>query len=201
MDRDDDVERLFSWIKTPDLHYREFAAEREVADAAATWPVLRDAVNEPSHPAEPHEPAPPRETEPHPAGRMALGDRLSSLFGHREPPPEAPVVRREAPSPMPEEAAGETPRTPEPRRPSPIFARLEPAPPPALVPEPPAANEYRGFEEPESPPPAAEPAHSGEKRSLEAIFSRVAQPAPPPRDDRKRTSAGPGLGSVFRRLR
>jgi len=38
---EEDVERLFSWLKTPDLRYREFAADRELADAAATWPGLR----------------------------------------------------------------------------------------------------------------------------------------------------------------
>jgi hypothetical protein len=100
---------------------------------------------------------------------------------------------------VPEEAAGEVPWAPEPARPSPIFARLEPAPVPA--PKPPAEDEYRGFEEPENPSTAAEPAHAGEKRSLEAIFSRVAHPAPLPGDDRKRASAGSGLGPVFRRLR
>jgi hypothetical protein len=236
MDRDDDVERLFSWIKTPDLHYREFAAEREVADAVATWPAPRDAVTEPSHPGEPHEPethyepgaqyehdphyerearyegedqpsydpgAP--EIEPRRAGRMPLGERLSSLFGHREPPPEPPVARPQAPPPpMPEEVAGEGQWAPESPQPAPVFARLQPAPSADPNPAPPAEsaeNEYRGFEEPAAAPPAAEPAHADEKRSLDAIFSRVAHPAPAPRDDRKRTSAAPGLGPVFRRLR
>jgi hypothetical protein len=211
MDRDDDVERLFSWIKTPDLHYREFAAEREVADAVVTWPVPRDAVAEPDHPGEPYEPEPARETEPPPAGRMPLGDRPSSLFGQREPAPEPPAFRPQEPSPLPlrptaPEDAGEVPWAPEPPRPSPIFARLEPAPPPQPQPVPelptePPEDQYRGFEEPRNTSPAAEPAHAGEKRSLEAIFTRVAHPAPAPRDDRKRASAGPGLGSVFRRLR
>jgi hypothetical protein len=41
MDRDDDVERLFSWLKTPELRYREFADERDVADTMPTWPSLQ----------------------------------------------------------------------------------------------------------------------------------------------------------------
>ncbi|MBV8890240.1 MAG: hypothetical protein JO267_01685 [Alphaproteobacteria bacterium] len=44
MDQASDVERLFSWLKTQDLRYREFAAEREVSDAAATWPALHRAA-------------------------------------------------------------------------------------------------------------------------------------------------------------
>ena len=35
-DRDSDVDRLFSWLQTPDLHYREFADGREVTDAVVT---------------------------------------------------------------------------------------------------------------------------------------------------------------------
>jgi hypothetical protein len=45
MDHSEDVERLFSWLKAPQVHYREFAPQREVADAVATWPVVhRTAV-------------------------------------------------------------------------------------------------------------------------------------------------------------
>src|SRR5690348_1958568 len=158
MDRDDDVERLFSWIKTPELHYREFAAEREVADAAASWPAPRDAVTEPSHPGEPAEPEAPAEAEPAPSGRPSLGERLTSLFAHREPPPEQAVVRAPPPPPVAdlpraqpapraqtppraqEDVAAEVPWTPEP--PPQAFARLEPAPPaapPRPAPMPPVA--------------------------------------------------------------
>lgn len=233
MDRDDDVERLFSWIKTPELHYREFAGEREVADAVASWPAPRDAVTEPSHPGEPEledaEPpqqaAPAYEPEPAPAPRPALGERLISMFGHRQtpppepppppvslppvPPPSAPPVPVVVVQPSATERAGQVPWAPEPPRSSPMFARLEPTPPsPARRPEPappppppPPEHEYQGFEEPQPAPPAADPAPDTEKRSLDAIFSRVAHPTPAPRDDRKRASAAPGLGPVFRRLR
>ena len=44
MNQDDDVERLFSWLQTPDLRYREFAGAREVTDAVVT---LRDRANTP----------------------------------------------------------------------------------------------------------------------------------------------------------
>ena len=32
MKSDDDVEKLFSWLQTPDIRYREFADAREVTD-------------------------------------------------------------------------------------------------------------------------------------------------------------------------
>src|SRR2546423_1892994 len=44
MDKVEDVERLFSWLKAPMVHYREFAPEREIADAVATWPAAHRAA-------------------------------------------------------------------------------------------------------------------------------------------------------------
>jgi len=38
MEHTQDVERLFSWLKAPMVHYREFAPQLEVAEAVATWP-------------------------------------------------------------------------------------------------------------------------------------------------------------------
>lgn len=32
MKSDDDVAKLFSWLQTPEIHYREFADAREIAD-------------------------------------------------------------------------------------------------------------------------------------------------------------------------
>ena len=52
MEQTSDVERLFSWLKTEDLRYREFAASREVADAVATWPALHKAAGEAGRPSE-----------------------------------------------------------------------------------------------------------------------------------------------------
>jgi hypothetical protein len=37
MNEDDDVERLFSWLQTPELRYREFAGAREITDSVVTW--------------------------------------------------------------------------------------------------------------------------------------------------------------------
>ena len=36
MKSDDDVEKLFSWLQTPDIRYREFADAREIADTLLT---------------------------------------------------------------------------------------------------------------------------------------------------------------------
>src|SRR5260370_1041484 len=44
MDHVEDVERLFSWLKAPMVHYREFAPQREVAEAVATWPIAHRAA-------------------------------------------------------------------------------------------------------------------------------------------------------------
>src|SRR5712692_1038615 len=44
MDHTEDVERLFSWLKAPKVHYREFAPQTEVAEGVATWPILHRAA-------------------------------------------------------------------------------------------------------------------------------------------------------------
>jgi hypothetical protein len=44
MEHSQDVERLFSWLKAPMAHYREFAPQIEVAEAVATWPVVHKAA-------------------------------------------------------------------------------------------------------------------------------------------------------------
>src|SRR6266700_1163729 len=97
MDNQDDVERLFSWLKTSYLHYREFATQREVADAVATWPALHRAAAEaapaatpandpeivepqyhaPELPTEPAPPFPPRGATP-PRPPISNGGRLMS---------------------------------------------------------------------------------------------------------------------------
>jgi len=204
MDHDDDVERLFSWIKTPDLHYREFAADRDVADA---WPVLRQDAYEAGHSEHHPQPEPEREAGPQGAGRPSRGERLAPLFGHREPAPEPepPVIQppktRQTP---PEETAGEVPWAAEAPRSPPAFARLEPtrrSPRPEPLSGPAPDRQYHGFEEPDGEPAAAEPADEGEGRSLDAIFSRLAHSPRTQPDGRKQATGGAGLGSVFRRLR
>src|SRR5579863_2103947 len=46
MNHKPDVERLFSWLKAPMVHYREFAPQVEVAEAVAAWPVVHRAAVE-----------------------------------------------------------------------------------------------------------------------------------------------------------
>jgi len=46
MDHSQDVERLFSWMKAPMVHYREFAPQNEIADAVSTWPAAHRAAVE-----------------------------------------------------------------------------------------------------------------------------------------------------------
>jgi len=49
MTPDDDVERLFSWLQTPDIRYREFASAREVSGAAPTSPAHAITAQELPH--------------------------------------------------------------------------------------------------------------------------------------------------------
>lgn len=47
MKSDDDVEKLFSWLQTPDIRYREFAGAREVTDTRPTRQTRSNTVEEP----------------------------------------------------------------------------------------------------------------------------------------------------------
>ncbi|MGH7094929.1 MAG: BcsR/BcsP family cellulose biosynthesis protein, partial [Stellaceae bacterium] len=136
MDQGDDVERLFSWLKTPDLRYREFADEREVADAVATWPVLRRAAAETVRINEDEAGTPPRIIEerggPEPV-----------------PPPAQPPYEWPTRSFHANEAAGEAPRAqPAPAQPAPAQPALA-QPPRRMSPgrETLFGGTYRGFEE------------------------------------------------------
>ena len=42
MNQDNDVEKLFSWLQTPDIRYREFAGAREITDAVSIVRVRAD---------------------------------------------------------------------------------------------------------------------------------------------------------------
>lgn len=201
MDRHDDVERLFSWIKTPDLHYREFAGEREVADAAATWPALRDAVPEPS-PSDKHlQPEGSYEDELLPPERARHLDHPAAVFGRYEahPPAHQPLP---SPAVHEAEAAGEVPwaddpaptvavpREPPPetilvqREPPPVAAPSQPAPslpPQAVVQTPPAGGEYRGFEEvqpapPIQPAPLVQPAPPAAQPAAQPVAGQAEKP-------------------------
>src|SRR5580692_1587930 len=84
MNQDDDVERLFSWLQTPDLRYREFAGAREVTDTMVT---SHDRANTPVvEVAPPQSPVPPSAAAPEPYGFRAA---------EPTPPPAATATLRE----------------------------------------------------------------------------------------------------------
>ncbi|HVC50981.1 MAG TPA: hypothetical protein VND87_03060 [Stellaceae bacterium] len=212
MDQGDDVERLFSWLKTPDLRYREFAGEREVADAVANWPALRRAaaetvrieeeeeeagtpppiIEERGLPEPPPRPVPPLVQPPYerPPPSFQAGEATGEAPWAQPAPPPAPVQppRREPPR--------FTAPPPEPRRVSPGRETL-------------FGGTYRGFEErdrggeerEEAPREPSAPGEEASDRALDAVFSRLSHPARRYREERPRTSGNPGLGPVFRRLR
>lgn len=91
MKSDDDVAKLFSWLQTPEIHYREFADAREIADIVPGGPRPK-AAETPSPPQEPHR---VEEAEP----------------GHDESPRSepAPPPSPQRAEPLPEAAAGSPP--------------------------------------------------------------------------------------------
>lgn len=46
MEHAEDVGRLFSWLKAPMVHYREFTPQIELAEAVAAWPAVHRAAVE-----------------------------------------------------------------------------------------------------------------------------------------------------------
>jgi hypothetical protein len=99
MDHTEDVERLFSWLKAPMVHYREFAPQHEVAEAVATWPVAHRAAVEAGMAAA-------SENAPH-------GDAAAKARNARERISLPPAVQAVPATPLPEElpsaSAVETP--------------------------------------------------------------------------------------------
>src|SRR5207302_9787397 len=91
MDKVEDVERLFSWLKAPMVHYREFAPQREIADAVATWPAAHRAAVQTGVAAE---------SEPAPRGDTAAKQRIArdsrplpaAAVVPQTPPPAEPAV-------------------------------------------------------------------------------------------------------------
>jgi len=90
MEQATDVERLFSWLKTEDLRYREFAGAREVTDAVATWPALHRAAAQTGHAGE----------APSPTGDMAAKERIAR-DRMTLPPAAAEAIRAGAPMTVP----------------------------------------------------------------------------------------------------
>ena len=201
------------------VHYREFAPQREIADAVRTWPVAhRTAVRT----------GIAGEGEPAPQGDTAAKERIAregrSLPVAAPPPqpavaeaampsgepveiaaaPEAPPRAEAAPVQPPEELtiAGfdETPTAAEaaaaqqsrsrPREPAAHYPGRERG---ALF-----AGEYRGGERDTRSRDRAADRHD---RSLDAVFSRLSGARDRLPDPRARARTSPGLGAVFGRLR
>jgi hypothetical protein len=172
---EEDVERLFSWLKTPDLRYREFAADRELADAAATWPGLRRGAAADSPAGE--RGAAEEESVPLPADRPS-SDRAA-------PPPSS--VRREPvlpetdrPAPPPGAARG--------GRDLPFGSTYRGF----------DDDERRAAPPPSSDPPS-EPGEGQPPRSLDSVFSRLRGAAGRYREERQDGSDRQGTKPVFRR--
>jgi hypothetical protein len=219
MERDDDVERLFSWLQTPELRYREFAGAREITDSVVTLqtrpntaeaplaaaperPVASPSAPDPYEghidtPPEPLvrriEPAPPIPAAPVPppaAGPFALGAGGRGI--PRRPEYTEPVVQPPLPAPA----------TPVAQSPVPPRPAVEPVAPPAL-PQPAAANPPGGrlfggayTNNGQVPDPVPVPPENQERteRSLDAVFGRLAGGRNPLPDPRDRLRHIPGLG-------
>ncbi len=224
MDHVVDVERLFSWIKAPMVHYREFAPQVEVADAVATWPLVhRAAVQSGVAAAEEAGPrgdtvarqrlarerltmpaaAASRESTPAaaPSGDQlvaALGQRLQAEHGETVAEPEqAPVAPRRPAAPAAMTGVDEPLSAASQLRSAPERPQL-PAHPPAGERGALFGGEYRGREREAR---AGAPAADRQDRSLDAVFSRLSGARDRLPDPRQRARTSPGLGSVFGRLR
>jgi len=224
MDHVEDVERLFSWLKAPMVHYREFAPQREVAEAVATWPIAHRAAVQTGIATE---------DEPAPQGSTAARERIArdsrslptAVQAIEQNPPAgteaAPTVApggqaaRVAHAAIAPEAEPRAAAQPTSDAAEPIMAGFE-EPPAAWTepqggeqPEParhyPArdrgalfAGEYRGAEREARP---GRRVADRQDRSLDAVFSRLSGPRDRLPDPRARARTSPGLGPVFGRLR
>jgi hypothetical protein len=229
MEHTEDVERLFSWLKAPMVHYREFAPQIQVAEAVATWPAVHKAAVQtgvtPDGEPGPHGDAAVRERQARdrrfmpPAAARAIHD--TPLPG-TEPPPPTPgrltdVSAAEAPAGVTERRAAAE-RMDEPARPGtaqpsrdpgePAMAGFdEPAPATRSATARPAeSGDRRGlfsgeYRERERDARPAGPAGDRQDRSLDAVFSRLSGRGDRLPDPRDRARTTPGLGSVFGRLR
>jgi hypothetical protein len=181
MNQDDDVERLFSWLQTPDIRYREFAGAREVTDATVSYQ-LRTNTPEIETPA-PHD---VQLDEEYPADQFPDQSQVRVEVEPAGRPP-API----APTPAPVVSA---PMAPEVRPGEPfglgVAGRGTPAAvaPPVAPPAPPPVT---------SPPiPVSTPETGGEgtARPLASVFNRLAGGRADPSDPRDRLRHIPGLG-------
>ena len=228
MDHVEDVQRLFSWLKAPTLHYREFAPQREIADAVRTWPVAHRAAVR-TGVASLDEPGPERDVAA--KERIARDSRtlpaavpVQSVAESGAAMPEA-TLDAEIRAARPDEAgaASETETVGAPVQPAvePMIAGFDEPPAAAAeaaeaaqqrsarVREPAAhypgpergalfAGEYRGSDR---DPRLRERVADRHDRSLDAVFSRLSGSRDRLPDPRARARTSPGLGAVFGRLR
>jgi hypothetical protein len=221
MNQDEDVDRLFSWLQTPDIRYREFAGAREVTDATVSYQ-LRTNTPDIGAPA-PHN---VQLDEEYPADQFPDQSQVRvEIEPARQTPPTVvptpapvapppapivptPVVSAPAPSdtrpaeggPFALGAAGRGASVP---APPPIAA---PAPAPVAPPPAPAASgsgpagETR---ENSAPAPVSPPETGGEgtARPLTSVFNRLAGSQSDQPDPRDRLRHIPGLGPTNDRSR
>jgi hypothetical protein len=201
MDHEDDVERLFSWLQTPELRYREFAGAREIIDSAVTWPLRPNTGEAEIFPEQTLAP-----TVEHP-GAPVTSFEPDVVHG---PAMIAPTIMPAGESVSPSGPSGpfalgvggrgglHRTETVAPSEPPPLMTQT-PAPP-RPVPDPVAGDgslggTYRDSGEnvsvPDQPPPQTEP---GNQRSLDAVFNRLAGTRERLPDPRDRLRHIPGLG-------
>ena len=183
MDRDDDVEHLFSWLQTPELRYREFAGAREITDSvviihqqrANNTPVPQDApVGAPRHDTQLNEEYPEDQFPDQGETRIEVLPEAQAA-AHESAPGRGPIIV------APEATPG------------------APAPGGGLL-----GGAYRENDAPEhgsigaeQPPSPAQGSEQHNTRSLDAVFGRLAEVRgrlPDPRD-RLRNVPGGGPSS------
>lgn len=177
MDHSEDVDRLFSWLKAPQVHYREFAPQRELADAVATWPVVHRAAVETGVAAA---------DEAAPAGDAVAKERLARdrMVLPTRPAQQVATAAAETPGEPSEAAATSPPGWMETAHHEPDETPIAVEPASGAAPHEASEPVIAGFEQPGAPPPrsapssgaqykthAAEPARHYPSAGREALFS------------------------------
>jgi hypothetical protein len=209
MSQDDDLERLFSWLQTPDIRYREFAGSREVTDAVVTW---QAQTNRPQlDPPAPHHVQLDEEypQDQFPDQSQVVVEVEPSVTGAASQPVQdhtlatgepiaSPETVRRGPSmiaPMP----GPTPRPPIPTAAPPPAAPIPPpppSPPPQTAPGADARLLGGAYRENGGNATVAPPANQEGQpaRPLASVFNRLSGGARSARDPQERPRNIPGIG-------
>ena len=201
MDNENDVERLFSWLQTPELRYREIAGTREIADDVV---IVEERSNTPDPEPKPHhnvqlaEEYPqnqfPDQANVHVEVEHAPAERESPTIAPTSAPPAAPS----APPTVSEDAfvLGSAGRG-GPRRPE-FMEPLAPArvnPPPIAEPSAPAPA--YGVSAPPEPAPAPPEPAPAPPASLPPQPTQAAPPPPAP-EPAAPAAGGHLLGGAYR---